>query len=1786
MKLGTGTGFFTGFFTIKGHVYSGSARELLTGALIRTFSYKDKDTLVEETSPSPSAYLLTGSGNYESSIWETCHGINQPLLAKAGKTGDYNFYMAPYGPGYYQPPVGELPTMAEQTIGSFKVVAKQIDSLNLYDYLKIFGLRITSKINNFIPCKSYPLTAFHEGITDCPITSKPAFKYSEIQAELAAGTYLGSIGGNIYNHNPIPSSYDRGVLVAKTLYSSTAVTSEGPEPVIKCLYDSGVDEKPIPVFERKSSAASSNYVFGRCESLSDIDRVPFVVGATDAHTNASVGNPKDIISDGDLGQDTSNYDQGVYWHFIFKNNHDDALPFGNTHEVVTMTQDNDGTREDHWWEHRECPENIDYLNHAFGNNINACPMNYLDVPYYAAIGKFGYFGTRFQDTWRKVDNDFNEPIGWIHVWNISGYSNGALNAKTIIDKEWVTSPEDNSLYKISGFFSGLLETPGFKDVYDNGVFVRSDPIIITGAYLNFFQHSFYADSGVTPTPIVEIAGSSPGAQSGLLFITDEDSDLITPKYTGISWDYYTGDGPDPIPGFLGDQFLSVKNNPFPPDKLEPGILDLSAMHITKSGAVGNIFNFLELNLSYYKKKKYIDYPYATGEFYKLYTGVDGKTAEYYPHSQMIGTSDYEDLISSASIERRYYDFAFSDRSLFLALNYNLSLGSTEYAYLNANIINFQNLYAGLCGKGMPLPGVGMSAYDPAKFSISNINRGASNLNIDDPVYSFMYSYISTGILNEPQTAQFDELIRKFGSFKCFAGSIAIDRPWYDKVVNEKKKRISARYYSNIANGDPVDLFPNNQVTFSFEKTLDFANSDLIKYGAVKTSAKARGKELPAVKRQYFSAGFSTDFEVSGYLAYDRFNEANNTLNNQALNTASYTHSVSINYPEFPKNTPPLTVTSPKPSSSASDSLVASQYNFYLGYVNPRGCGSDDLRKDTVSYLELINLPKVGVWLNKAPQTSPPPAVNTDSPARKPWPDFGFNRVGKTQRNFSCFSPLFLQQPINEHVKLCQAPKFRIYATDYHSITEDKIEENRRGGGYAYPEVAYWLRKIKAINSKAQNMYPLSYQWYRVLKTNAKEYLDIKKKSLLQTPSSTGPWCCAEDSNGRTPECTVIRPLECLNLNGSAVTNWSGHSEDSVGRFMGVRAPDDAYYYFCNVTGRFGWRSSEFAEVEISTEAKIEVATMNLCGGGNATLFMAGMGLPLALPDGYLADSGVYFEQVKDKNWNDRNNCESVRFIGPEGVRGITRVYTPSTFVDPRGKKVRNAHWKDFGSLVSASFSLNTTTAARLYADRALPYCDRASGPTWAGTPFNLANYIHRTHFEPAILTDNTTFGVKASKMRNIGELYPPKRYSGGGLIPDWDARSPGHWQFENNLGSIKKYSSIRSNNTINNVRLLPDGFSTDQVKRNTLMNDFENKIKLAGSKIITGPECGYVGPSMGRLMHFYVESLFTYYLLCEVGGVKPKKVKNFSHIAGGLRSGRAGLQYNWLGKPNDSRLKRVSMPGPYAFQWKVERHNRDRNGNGMPLSFWSYHWEKRMEDLYDAAAVYGAVKKTNPSYSRLGPATPIVDANGDPILDANGDPTFNPSDEGIRSGAAASISGPGALPISLRGASIGPDDGPKLGCGGIRWKASGDNFYGVDRPNSEFVLWMERVANPAGPDPFSVNGCGGARSQDCFYPCVSLKYPEGFTPRGGKSLGYKNGADRHYITTSIINSATVTPISVTMPAGSVGTSVILPINISPCSNNKKDICNYITPTIHIGIDTWPYGVTSNNSDLLASISNM
>ena len=1761
-------------FTIQNNIYVGSVGTLITGDSIKNYEYVSKNHLKELTSSPLPPYYLQASGAFASYIYETCHGINSTSIdaavAGAGNTGDYNFYMAPYGPGYYQPPVGELPTFAEQTFGFSKLRHKQADDLNLSDYLKIFGLRIASKINNFIPCKTYSLTAFHEGITDCPINSKMAFKYSEVQAELAAGAYFGSVGGNIYNHNPLPSSYDRGVLVANTLYES----KQPPPPAQgkideRCLYEAdGLDPKPF--FKRGDPASSFNYVFGRCANLSDIDRIPLVIGAADAHTNAFNAMPNgDALSDGDVGQDVSTYDQGVYWHFVFKNNHE-SLPFDNTHEAAQMTQDNDFVREEHWWEHRECPENIDYLNHAFGNNINACPMNYLDVPYYAAIGKFGYFGTRFQDTWRKIVNEAqpDEIVGNVSPdINSDARSSFGNQPSGHYRVDYVTgawspnfeSPEKQLKWKIVDLgFGPVLELDGGTSPLHDG-YVSLGELFDPGTTI---LHGVILDEfGMPVFDYRTLPGGDAGSE-GLMV----DHKNIFDHYTGTPWH-----------GAHDVTFLGIVTGKFYVDvssetgyKIEfqkeagAGIKEINFGNDYSSfnklaeaeayyeGRRSAVFKHFEGDISMYLKDTYpayedntlvippavpwTEYPPSFNLIRVKKKFVDwttiassdavDKSAEYETRALNIGGSDYESLITNAVLEKKFYDFSFSDRVMFLKLNYNLSLSSPEYSNLAASIPGFSSLYGGIA-TGL-FYGTGLAASDSTEFKVLRISRSNSYSAASDPVDS-----IAASITGSTELSNFTALIKNYGCFKLSSPGV-VDFEWYDKIVNEKKKRIAKRYYGNIAEGKAVDLFPNSQITFSFEKTADFAGSDFIKYNASKSSTA--GKSIPEVKRRYFSAGFSSKLGANSYSTYVDYNVSNNSINGSPIETQLF------NY--------------------VDNEFTGSSHNFYFGYLNPRGCGKDSPTLSTKSYLKLINLPDAGIWKDYAPETSTPPADNTNSPRRSPWPDAGFNGIGEVTADFSCFSPMFLQQPLNEAVKLCQAPTFRVYAVDYHTIPEDKIEENAKD--LAYPEIDYWLRKIKTLDTNSRNRYPLQYQWHRVLKSNAAQYLSTKNTGFLETSNPSGLWCCAEDGLGRTAECTVIKPTQCVNLDGTSITSWSAaNSQDSVQTFMGVTDPDAQYLYFCNVVGRFGSRSSEFASVKISSKLKIEIASLCACGGGSANLSIAGQSFSLSLLPGFLADDNVYFEQVKDTNWNDRNNCETVRFVGPEALRGETRVYTPSTFVDSRGKKIRNAHWKDFGSLISSSISLNQNSAKMLYADRALPYCDRSTSLNYIGVPFNVKNYVHRTYFETAMLTDNTTFGVKASKLRNISELYPQRKYSDGGPIPDWEPRNPSHHQFESNLGSIKRYSSIRSNNTIDHVRLLPDGFSTDQVKRDMLMDDFDKKMDFAGSfgkNIITGPECGFVAPSMGRLMHFYVESLFTYYLLCEVGGVKPKKVKNISHIAGGLRSGRAGLQYNWLGKPNDSRLKRVSMPGPYAFQWKVERHNRDRNGNGMPLSFWSYHWEQRMENLYDAAAVYGAVKKTDPAHSSV--------IKGGKIL---------------RDDAAAAMYGPGTLGLSLRGASIGPDDGPKLGCGGLRWKASGDNFYGVDKPNKEFVKWMQSVGNGAGPDPFSVNGCDGVDSSSCFYPCVSLKYPEGFVPRGGKTLGYTNGAEKHLITTTIVNQ----PVgSFSYSTTSTPSSKIFAIDLSPCSTDKKDICNYITPTMHVGIDTWPLGNTSNGGAAIASISNM
>jgi len=305
-----------------------------------------------------------------------------------------------------------------------------------------------------------------------------------------------------------------------------------------------------------------------------------------------------------------------------------------------------------------------------------------------------------------------------------------------------------------------------------------------------------------------------------------------------------------------------------------------------------------------------------------------------------------------------------------------------------------------------------------------------------------------------------------------------------------------------------------------------------------------------------------------------------------------------------------------------------------------------------------------------------------------------------------------------------------------------------------------------------------------------------------------------------------------------------------------------------------------------------------------------------------------------------------------------------------------------------------------------------------------------------------------------------------------------------------------------------------------------------------------------------VETADTYYFLCETGGIKPKRLKNHSHIAGGLRTGRPGLQYNFLGKPNNARLKWTSMPGPYAFQWKVERHNRDRNGNGMPLCFYSYIHEARIDNLYDAAAVYGALRRII--------ITPFEKQNAKKL-------------QLLRSAAFASAGiGISSSINSIRAiqGTIGPDDGSKLGCGATRFDLSRNT------PTREIAQYLS-FGEGYGPS-ISSFGCP-PNSRSCLPPCISLKYPNGYDPKGAKSE--VGGQNRYRFITTPYAQSKSPPLH--LHGYKKDDIKIQRIRMTPCedgSNFNKDLCNYLTPTLHVGIDTWPIGKAFARIDLLLTRS--
>tara|TARA_Y100001938_G_scaffold150857_1_gene243879 strand:+ start:30018 stop:40274 length:10257 start_codon:yes stop_codon:yes gene_type:complete len=72
------------------------------------------------------------------------------------------------------------------------------------------------------------------------------------------------------------------------------------------------------------------------------------------------------------------------------------------------------------------------------------------------------------------------------------------------------------------------------------------------------------------------------------------------------------------------------------------------------------------------------------------------------------------------------------------------------------------------------------------------------------------------------------------------------------------------------------------------------------------------------------------------------------------------------------------------------------------------------------------------------------------------------------------------------------------------------------------------------------------------------------------------------------------------------------------------------------------------------------------------------------------------------------------------------------------------------------------------------------------------------------------------------------------------------------------------------------------------------------------------------------------------------------------------VQFSWLRAPNDVELQWEDLPGPYAFHWKANKHNRDRNDNGYPEFLTLSMNRNDMTWMQDQLSIYGAY--TNSDY--------------------------------------------------------------------------------------------------------------------------------------------------------------------------------------------------------------------------------
>lgn len=790
-----------------------------------------------------------------------------------------------------------------------------------------------------------------------------------------------------------------------------------------------------------------------------------------------------------------------------------------------------------------------------------------------------------------------------------------------------------------------------------------------------------------------------------------------------------------------------------------------------------------------------------------------------------------------------------------------------------------------------------------------------------------------------------------------------------------------------------------------------------------------------------------------------------------------------------------------------------------------------------------------------------------------WLAIGYNEVGALDANFSCFTPIFVQSPLPKvFCKVGQAPTLRIYAVDYHSIPEDKMS-------LKYPEVAYWCEKLKLFSPKKENLYPLKYKWHRVKKTDYDGFIASGDFNKAESSNPTGEWCCLE---GDGKNCTVIHPKECFPpfVTGTTI---------DYAFLKGAKFnKDDQYYYFCLASGRFGVRISNKSELVIEDWARFDVSFKNAMNASNGlrvdfevydkndSLNIVSFSSSQDSPsyDGYELDVNAIPETVIEQKIPPPNAgfgaVTAYRFIGPIGYVGTTRSYAPSTLKDTRGLRETYGRLLDYGSLIKFSKQLSQQEGDLLYGYKHLPTCENYTLPAGKKGVRVMAycggyKLSHWALQQKAFAAQDSRFGAKWQTLSHVGELYPPTPYTADIDNPTF---AVGQFQWGNNLGAIKRFGQA-SNNTTDDIVFL-GGSSPNGNVADDLINQVKKQV--LSDTTLAGINCGFSAYGVGRDMLYYIEAFERFYLICDL--VKKKNVQNLSFMCPGLRETNSATQYFWLGKPTNTYLERRPMYGPYAYQWRVRRHNRDRNGNGISEGFYSPSLAKRYELLYDAPAIYGLYvrESANSAYANLVSEVQTKRAT------AIGNVDFT----------------------TFRNVWFGKGNSEEG-----TFAPYGSIFFTCDENRAGYSAnlcdYVETAGSLAGSPDTQSYGCSekSLNAGNCFDPCISLRYAQGFFP-GGKTqdlFSYQPNTSTNLAQKKIIRLVPVanykgsvvntvdeqsqadkdvyfrSPINTPHARiwrgfehinNSFGSTTETIVGATPCQDGGADHCNYMTATIHLG----------------------